>query len=166
MGSPDSFQEFVADAVVLEDDTQRVLGADPIARERYEDTGGLLSRAMDAEPEATGSVLVREGTPLTFHAIVHDLGREPTWREEWIVDALFGIFQEADDRKLRSLAMPMLGTTHGNLDPRRFVQLLRSAISHASFERLEIIRLVVPEDTNPSLLDPLREYELEVRLGP
>jgi hypothetical protein len=166
VGPARNFEGLTTDAIVLEDDTQGVLGADPFPKERYEDTGRLLHKAVANVPEKPGNVLVREGTPVALHAVIHDLESEPTWREEWIVDALCGIFKEAESRALRSLTMPMLGTTHGSLKPGRFVQLLRSALSHASFEELELIRLVVPPGTAPSHVDPLREYDLEVRLTP
>ena len=163
--SPESDPPFAPDVVVLEEDTQRVLGADPVAKERYEDLGRALERAEAAEPVTPGSVLVREGAPVTFHAVVHDLESEPTWREEWVVDALYGILEEADRRRLSAIALPILGAAHGSLEPRRFAQLLRSALCQARLEQLEKVWLVAPEGSQRSDFDPLREFDLEVSLG-
>ncbi|PSQ91983.1 MAG: hypothetical protein BRD57_03550, partial [Proteobacteria bacterium SW_6_67_9] len=37
---------------------------------------------------APGEVVVVGGRPLHLRAVIHDLDRVPTWREEWIVRAL------------------------------------------------------------------------------
>ena len=161
--SPEGPSPFAPQAVVLEDDTYRVLGAEPVASERYEDTGRALERAAAAEPELPGSVIVSEKSPLVFHAVVHDLDSEPSWREEWVVDAIYRILREAGRRKLRCIALPMLGTLHGSLDARRFVQLLRSALVGSDLGTLEAIWLLAPAGTPHGVFDPLREQELEIR---
>lgn len=154
---------FALDAVVIEDDTFRVLGAHPVAKERYEDVGRLLERAADAEPDVPGSVRVRDGVPLVFHAIVHDLELEPTWREGWVADALQRILGEADRRGLKTLSLPVLGSIHGSLEPRRFAQLLRVALLGVGPTRLERVWLVTAVDTQAAAFDPLREFDLEIR---
>ncbi len=164
VGPPSDTPPFLPDALVVEDDTYGVLAADPVARERYDSTRRLLERAAQAEPEPPGSVRVRHGQPPSIHAVVHDLNLEPTWREEWIVDALAAAFVEADRRRLGSLALPMLGTRHGTLAPRRFVQLLRSALDASRCERLERLWLVVPAGSATEIFDPLREYPLQLNL--
>jgi hypothetical protein len=155
---------FAPDAVVVEDDTQRVLGADPVARERYEDVGRALERAEAAEPEEPGSILVREGAPVTFHAIVHDLESEPSWSEAWVVDALYRVLGEADRRQLSAIAMPILGAVHGSLETRRFAQLLRSALCEARLEQLEKVWLVAPAGSEAGDFEALLEFDLELRL--
>jgi hypothetical protein len=154
---------FAPEAVVIEDDTFGVLGAEPLARERYEDVGRLAERAADADPDAPGSVRVREGAPLAFHAIVHDLEREPTWREEWVLEVLQQIFAEAARRRLKTLSLPVLGSIHGSLEARRFAQLLRLALLSEAPTELERVWLVTAPGVPGAAFDPLREFELEVR---
>jgi O-acetyl-ADP-ribose deacetylase (regulator of RNase III) len=109
-------------------------------------------------------VIVREGVPLRFHAVIHDLSLEPTWREEWIFTALVGILREAERRGLRTLALPLLGTTHGTLDPSRAAQLLRAALAHVGPGSLQMLWLVAPAGTGPEAFDSLREFGLDLRV--
>ncbi len=150
--------------LVIEDDTYGGLGADAVVHESCEDVERLMERAAELEPEPPGSVRVRDGEPLKIHAIVHDLSREPTWREEWINDALAAAFEEADRRRLSSLALPMLGTLHGSLEPRHFVQLLRLALDDSRCAHLKQLWLVVPGGTLAAIFDPLREFHLELKV--
>jgi hypothetical protein len=161
---PPSQPPFEPAALAVEDDTYQVLGAESTARESYENVRRLMERAAQVEPERPGSVQARPGDPLRIHAIVHDLDREPTWREDWIVDALAAALGEADRRRLDSLALPMLGTLHGSLAPRRFVQLLRSALDATRCDHLRRLWLVVPAGTPAALFDPLREYSLRLNV--
>jgi hypothetical protein len=152
------------DAVVVEDDTFLVLGAEPVAAAEREAPERLLQRASEAEPEAPGTVIVREGPPLRFHAVVHELNLEPTWREEWIFTALVGVLREVERRGLRTLALPLLGTLHGTLAPFRAAQLLRAVLAHVGPGCLEVLWLVAPTGTGPEAFDALREFELELRV--
>lgn len=120
------------DAVVVEDDTWTVLSADP----QLNDPGMPLERALqDAErfqPYAPGTLVVREEEPLELLAIIHDLDATPSWREEWIATALEAVFTVAADRVLGTVAMPLLGTIHGRLEPERAIALLCNALDHQS----------------------------------
>lgn len=162
--APPSRPPFEPAALVVEDDTYQVLGADTAARESYESVRRLRERAAQVEPEPPGSVQVRPGDPLRIHAIVHDLDLEPTWLEIWLVDALAAALGEADRRRLDSLALPMLGTLHGSLAPRRFVQLLRSTLDGTRCHHLRRLWLVVAPDTPAAIFDPLREYPLQLNV--
>ncbi len=46
--------------------------------------------------------------PVKLLAVVHDLNQDPSWKEEWVVKALEGIFREIEQRKLQSLALRFL----------------------------------------------------------
>jgi O-acetyl-ADP-ribose deacetylase (regulator of RNase III) len=88
-------------------------------------------------------------------AIVHDLNQEPSWREEWVASALEGIFREAESRRLRSIALPFLGTLHGSLKKERFVELLRCALERMSPNHLKRLWLLVPAGTSSKILEML-----------
>jgi deoxyribonuclease V len=134
---------FAVEAVAVEDDTYLVLGADPAFREPSEHLLEVLTAAHAAEPLTPGTVLVRPGRPLRFHAVVHDLGRDPTWTEEWIETALRELLETADGRGLRALGLEPLGCRHGNLLLDRFLILLERAIRAAPRRNLRRIWLVV-----------------------
>jgi O-acetyl-ADP-ribose deacetylase (regulator of RNase III) len=153
---------FPLDAVMVEEDTYLVLGAEPVAREMHEPPERALEEAEVREPEIPGSVLVMEGSPLRFLAVVHDLGEEPSWREEWIASALVAALQEAEARGVRSLSLPMLGTLYGTLEAQRFVELLQKALGSTWLGRLENVWLVVPADVPRQIFERLRELDIDL----
>ncbi len=146
----------VAQAVVFEEDTFLVLSADPTVRNGKENLLRLMTELTDLQPAQPGSVLIRGKRPLQFLAVVHDLNQDPSWREEWIFSALEGIFHEAEGRKLRSLALPLLGTVHGSLKKPRFVALLKTALTRTSPPHLKLLWLKVPAGTASTILKLLK----------
>ncbi len=87
-------------------------------------------------------MLARGGCPLRLHAVVHDLRREPSWREEWVTSALEAILRECKRRSFDSLALEPLGAVHGRLAPERFVDLLEGALTAAPAATVRRIWLV------------------------
>ena len=156
VAAPDDTPPFKVDAVAAEEDTFLVLSADPQVRDPNEPLMRVMTRVIETHPEAPGSVLVKGKCPLRLLAIVHDLNEEPSWREEWIASALDGIFREAESRKLRSIALPLLGTLHGSLEKQRFVVLLRCALERMSPNHLKRLWLAVPVGTNCKILEMLK----------
>ncbi len=154
---------FPVQAFVEEDDTYRVLSADPVVRPRVGPVGPLLSEATQSDPLAPGSVVVESGEPVRLLAVMHDLNQEPSWREEWISDALKEILREAESQKLEAIALPMLGTVHGSLDPRRFLELLAGALNSVALTRLQRIWLVIRRGTPAEIFAQLAGYDCEVR---
>jgi len=153
--APREWPPFLADALAEEEDTYLVLSADPEVLETREKTEELMAELLKTDPAVPGSVIVKEGRPLSLRAVVHDLEREPSWKEEWIISALDGIFREVETRKLRSIALPMLGTLHGSLEKQRFLVLLREALERSSPEHLARLWLVVPAGTTGEVLGML-----------
>ncbi len=138
-------QPFQVDAVAVEEDTYLVLSADPGVREVKEPLMQVMTRVIEAQPQPPGSVLVKGKGPLRLLAIVHDLNEDPTWKEEWIVCALDGIFREAVSRKLESMALPFIGTKHGNLGQSRFLVLLRRVLEKRAPSYPKRLWLVAPD---------------------
>ncbi|UCC73795.1 MAG: hypothetical protein JSV86_04340 [Gemmatimonadota bacterium] len=154
---------FLVDAVVVEDDTYMVLGADPVPRETRGAAEELLKRARSSIQPAPGTLVVGGGRPQRLHAIVHDLNEEPSWREEWVVGAIREVFREAEARELRKIALPLLGSVHGSLAPARFAELFESALAEASPEHLSEIWLALPPETVGEIAAALREHGIEVQ---
>jgi len=92
-----------------------------------------------------GSVVVRIGRPLIFQAIVHDLSRDPTCSEDSVRRALAAIFEEAERRRLQTVALPPIGTRYRSLDERRFLDLFNAALARAAFRSIERVWLIVPD---------------------
>jgi len=153
---PEKMSPYPVDAMVAEEDTFLVLSADPELFESNESPIRLLTEAFETRPETPGSVFVKDGHPLQFLAIIHDLDQEPSWKEEWVVSALDGIFRETENRKLRSIALPLLGTVHGSLEKGRFINLLRESLERKPPIHLNRLWLVTPEGTASEILKILK----------
>jgi hypothetical protein len=143
---------FPVDAVVYEDDTYHVLSADPEFQEVTEHPIRLMTEVLAVRPSIPGEVIIKRGAPLAFLAVIHDLNQDPTWKEEWIIAALHGIFQQAEERKLETIALPVLGARYASLQRERFVVLLRQRLSQLSATSLKRLWLATPDGTSGELL--------------
>jgi len=157
VAAPEGKPPFNVDAVVAEEDTFLVMSAQPVVRVPKEPLMKVMTRLIETKPKEPGTILVKGKDPHRILAIVHDFNEEPTWREEWIESALEAVFQEAENRKLESIALPMLGTKHGSLEEKRFLALLRSVLDRTSFPHPKRIWLVIPPGTS---LDTLETFKL------
>jgi hypothetical protein len=119
---------FRVDAEVVEDDTFLVLSADPEPVEPDAHPLRVLQAAHEAEAVPPGTVIARPGAPLRLLAVVHDLAQDPTWREEWVGMALAGVLREVRARRVRALALPVLGARHGRMPAAAFAGLLQGAL--------------------------------------
>lgn len=151
--APEERPPFPVEAVVFEEDTYLVLSADWKKIESEDHPVVIMTEAFGMEPEKPGKVVVYEGSPLRFLAVVHDLDQEPSWREEWVGKALENIFQEVERRGLRSIALPFLGTKHGSLEMRHFVSLLVDFLEENSFSHPLRIWLVMPGDSEDEIIE-------------
>lgn len=151
---------FPIDGVAFEEDTWMVLSTRADKLVSTEHPVRVMTRAWDAQPRKPGTVVVKPGRPARLLAIIHDLDQEPSWTEEWVEEALSGVFQAASERGLESLELPLLGTRHGDLPPRRFVEILRRTLRRAFVESqepplLRRIWLKREGEPDPQLLDAL-----------
>jgi hypothetical protein len=155
IAAPKDSRPFPVDAVASEEDTFLVLSADTAVRETKESLMRVMTKVIETRPKTPGSVLVRGRRPVRLLAIVHDLNQEPTLKEEWIKNALRGIFQEVEKRRLESLALPFIGTLHGRLEKERFVGMLSEELEAMEFKHFKHLWLVVPAGTKRAVLKAL-----------
>ncbi|NIR29132.1 MAG: hypothetical protein GWN84_07420 [Gammaproteobacteria bacterium] len=145
------------DAVVHEEDTWRVLSSDTrTVRDPGESLSRVMIRALNARRLDPGSVLVGAHRPVRLLAVVYDFDQNPCWQERWIARALEGILHKADILGLRSLTLPLLGTTHGALPEARWVALLKEALHGYSRGPLTRMQLVASGDAGVRLMDFLQ----------
>lgn len=154
--APEQAPPFPVDAVAVEEDTHLLLGSDGVIEEPEEAFEELVAAAGKTPAKTPGSVLVRKAEPLQFLAIVHDIDCQPTWREEWIASAINGVIEEAEWRRLESLALPLIGTRHGNVGMRRVALWLGRCLSRTSFRYLKRIWIIAPEGGEAELMWALR----------
>ncbi len=154
--APPEAPPFPVDAVAEEEDTYLVLSAEATVREPRQPLLKVLAEVHAARPLDPGSVVVRDGRPLRLLAVVHALDEEPTWREEWIAEALRGIFRETGRRRLRSLGLPLLGSVHGRLAIGRSLELIRRVLDEALPDHLEHLWLMVADGDVSEVCEALR----------
>lgn len=154
--APEDAPPFPVEAIAVEQDTHLLLGSDGVVEEPDEDFGELIAAAGKKSTNIPGSVLVKKGEPLQFLAIVHDIDCEPTWREEWIASAINGVIEEAEWRRLQSVAVPLIGTRHGNVETRRVALWLGRCLSRTAFRFLERVWVIAPAGSEAELMWALR----------
>jgi len=156
VAAPENTPPFPVDAIAVEEDTFLVVSADRQVRDPHIPLMRVMTKLIETRPKSPGTVLATGKHPLRLLAIVHDFDQEPSWREEWIVSALDGIFRETELRKLKSIALPMLGTLHGSLEKQRFVVLLRNCLNRISLSHLKRLWLVVHGETGSKIFEILK----------
>jgi hypothetical protein len=133
---------FPVDAVVVEDDTYGVLGADPLFREPIDHPIRIWTELHELEPATPGTVTLEHGRTPRLLAVVHDLSGDPSWREEWVSSALAASLRQAERLRVESLGVQALGTIHGRLGPERFLELLRSVVEREALVYVRRIWLI------------------------
>lgn len=154
--APEDAPPFPVEAIAVEEDTHLLLRSDGIVEEPEEDFGALIAAAGEPSSHVPGSVLVKKADPLQFLAIVHDIDCEPTWREEWIASAINGVIEEAEWRRLESVAVPLIGTRHGNIETRRVALWLGRCLSRTAFRYLRRVWVIAPAGGEAELMWALR----------
>jgi hypothetical protein len=135
------------DAVVVEDDTYGVLGADPLVREPGDHPIRIWTELHQLEPATPGTVNVKPGRTARLLAVVHDLSGDPTWKEEWVSSALAAALRHAERLGVESLGLQALGTIHGKLRAGSFLELLRGVVEEwKDPSRLKRIWLIARSD--------------------
>lgn len=154
--APEDEPPFTIDALAVEEDTHLLLSSESEIREPEESYGELVAAAAERPPNTPGSVLVRKAQPLQLLAIVHDIDRRPTWREEWIASAINGIVEEAEWRRLSAIGVPLIGTRHGSIQMRRVALWLARCLSRATFRYLRRVWVIAPPGSETELMWALR----------
>ncbi len=135
---------FHVQALAFEEDTWLIMSANPKNCEPEEHPIRMMTQVIEARPEKVGTVLVRGNNPIRFLAVVHDVDQEPTWREKWVESALREIFLKAEQRGIQSIGLPLIGTLHGKLEEKRFVELLCQVLVQMEFKHLKRLWLITP----------------------
>lgn len=145
------------EAEVFEEDTFLIMSDDPDYAPSFKHPIRLMQEVESFQPELPGSVIVKGSHPIRMLAVIHDVNRDPTWREEWIKKALFSVFQYAERLKLRTLGLPILGTKHGRLKHPHFAKMLARILHDSKFEHLRLVWLIAPIPANKTIVDILKK---------
>lgn len=154
--APKDTPPFPVQAFVFEEDTFLVMSADPTPREPKAPMVKIMTRLIEAQPRTPGTVLLQGQAPLRILAIVHDFNQDPSWKEEWIESALRKALEGSQELGIRSLALPFLGTVHGSLDKRRFLEILVRVLHEARPTYLNLLWLMAPEGESSQIIKDLK----------
>lgn len=116
-----------ADAVVVPQDVNMIMGDVEAVVEASEQTEDLAAGLSDFQPQRAGSLVVgpsRKARPLLLQAVVYDFDRSPPAWEEPVFEALLTAFEEAKARGFSSIAVRPLGTAHSGLPAAVFLKVL------------------------------------------
>jgi hypothetical protein len=149
---------FPVEAATYEEDTFLIMSPGSGETGEAQHPIRMMAELESFRPRKVGSVLVRKGPPLRLLAVVHDVNREPTCREQWVEKALSNLFQKADQLGLRSLSMPLLANRHGRLPIDRLALLLSRILQTRSSGSLEQIWVVSPVPDNARFIHALTEH--------
>ncbi len=116
------------DAVVEEQDTNLILGKSPVILDTIESFPAMVKKMEQQACEKVGNVLVRQSIPIRFIAIVYDVEHTPIGKTAWIEEAIRNILAQCEKHRIKTLAMPLLGTSYGKLEEENIIQLLQDSL--------------------------------------
>ncbi len=146
--APADVPPFDLDARVFEEDTFRIMSADPQWAPPEVHPVRLMHELQRYEADPPGSVVVQAGRPMRLLAIVHDVNCDPTWRAAWIATALRQIMQAAARFHLQSLGLPLLGRQHGRMTRTSFIDLLAVVLRNRRSRHPRRLWLMVSDTTD------------------
>ena len=158
VAAPEESKLFDVDVIVREEDTWLVMSADPEKCMPEIHPIRLMTELIEAKPETPGRVLIQQGSPIRFLAVVHDFNMDPTWKEEWIYQALNYVFKESEKRKMKAVGIPLLCTRHGRLDVDRFLFIVTDIINRTSFKYLRRLWLMTYKGLAPGLINRIEKH--------
>jgi hypothetical protein len=137
--APGGKAPFPVEASVVEEDTFLVLSDEPSVCGPVEPPVHLMTRLIETRAEIPGTVLVKGIAPYKIMAIVHDVNQDPTWREEWVYQALKASLRAAEHRRIKKIGLDMLGCIHGRLNPAHFTTLLKEILEESCLQTVRHI---------------------------
>lgn len=116
------------DAVVEEQDTHLLMGKTPVIRESVESFAVLVKKMEQGSPEKAGQVIVKLATPIRFIAIVYDIDQPSICHATNVAKAFDSIFKQCKQHQVNTLAMPLLGSSYGQLKNEDILELMQVAL--------------------------------------
>lgn len=116
------------DAIVEEQDTSLILGRSPVIMDSIESFPALIKKMEYQIQEIPGNVLVRQSTPKRFIAIVYNIDHTPICRQDWVKQAFDKILRLCEKSGIRTLAIPLLGTSYGKLKQETVLHMLQDLL--------------------------------------
>lgn len=116
------------DAIVEEQDTNLILGKSPVIMDTIENFATLVKKMGQQTRKIPGNVIFKQSIPKRLIAIIYDVEHTPICEESWIEEVLRNILILCEGNKIKTLAMPLLGTSYGKLKDETIMQLLQDSL--------------------------------------
>ncbi len=142
VAAPPEEAPFPVDRHVVEEDRWRVLGASPEWRPSLPEHPVRLHTALAFDTPATLGSVASHGR--RWHAVVVDLEAEPLVVADVVAMALTEIAARCRHHAVARLALPLLGTVHGDLDPQRALGILHETLLTTPPPSLRRLWLLTP----------------------
>lgn len=156
--APTKLPPFSVGAVIEEQDTALILDESDEIRDPGQKPVWFYANKLEHQPLLTpGQVIIRDTLPLRLQAIIHDLESEPICNELWIFQALQQTVEIAEQRKIDSLRLPLLGCRFGKIEPRQFFSILLEIITRQRPAPVDRLWLSVPEENCETMFSLLSE---------
>lgn len=153
VAAPRSSPPFPCQAMVEEQDTHLILGEQTLLRDPGKPAWYLANTLDTVKPHALGEVVVKR--PQRLLAVVHDIEQSPTLSPNSVSRAYQNLLQLQQTLQLNSLAMPLLGTVHGQMSAQDSLLRLRPCLEQGPNSGLQRLWLILPPGSDCACLSLL-----------
>jgi hypothetical protein len=141
-----SQQPFMVSAIVEEQDTNLLLDTIPVIQDTQESYRSLVIKMYQQKPLTPGQVFIKDTQPARLIAIIYDIEQTPVCNEAVLATVINNLLDTMNRHKLKSVAMPLLGSTHGKITEQVFIKLLQeSLINRNPAYPGKIVLMVAPD---------------------
>ena len=156
--APVKFPPFSVGAVIEEQDTALILDESDEIRDPGQKPPWFYANKLDQQSLLEpGQIITRDTQPLRLQAIIHDLESDPICNELWIFQALQQAIEVAENRKIYSLQVPLLGCKFGKIKPAQFFAILLEIIRRQRPAPVNRLWINVPEENCQTIFTILSE---------
>ena len=141
---PESQLPYMVDAIVEEQDTNLLLDMNPVIQNTRESYRTLVNKMGQQKPMMPGQVIIKNSIPARLIAILYDIEHTPVCNEAVLSTVIDNLLHTLNRHKLKSVAMPLLGSTYGKIPERVFIKFLQESLINMNPVYPEKIVLMVP----------------------
>jgi len=155
--APKDYPPFTPQAMLEEQDTELLLNPQTSLHDPGKPAWYLANTLEDNPSHPLGSVVVKGQQPKRLLAIVHDIEHTPTCQPAFIQTAWLNVMAIIQENRFTTVAMPLLGTTHGKISVKDAILMLGESLKQNRPTCLEKIWLILPLDCSCEILAPLSD---------
>ncbi len=152
---------YTVDAIVEEQDTNLLLDTKPVIQDTQESYRSLIKKMNRQKPLMPGQIITKNTIPARLIAILYDVERTPICSEAILTTVINILLDELNRHKLKSVAMPLLGSTHGKIAEQVFIKLLQQSLINKNPAYPEKIVLMVPPGKLGYIKGAIGDYKNE-----